>query len=110
MIRRPPRSTLSSSSAASDVYKRQAQKSEVHKNNGELVLQLRNSMCVSLLAVYLNIKFARDWIMNNKKLFNLLLLDDNIIQLQMILHSIERNYLAQETTQKQYYQGSEESQ
>ena len=30
MIRRPPRSTLSSSSAASDVYKRQEEKGPIH--------------------------------------------------------------------------------
>eukprot|EP00658_Telonema_sp_P-2_P046898 TRINITY_DN3527_c0_g1_i1.p1 TRINITY_DN3527_c0_g1~~TRINITY_DN3527_c0_g1_i1.p1 ORF type:complete len:627 (+),score=171.04 TRINITY_DN3527_c0_g1_i1:147-2027(+) len=38
MIRRPPRSTLSSSSAASDVYKRQVLTMELHKDNFEAEL------------------------------------------------------------------------
>eukprot|EP00658_Telonema_sp_P-2_P026645 TRINITY_DN20779_c0_g1_i4.p2 TRINITY_DN20779_c0_g1~~TRINITY_DN20779_c0_g1_i4.p2 ORF type:complete len:108 (+),score=24.94 TRINITY_DN20779_c0_g1_i4:77-400(+) len=45
MIRRPPRSTLSSSSAASDVYKRQPQ-GAVKKEHGQMVcLQYIEYVC-----------------------------------------------------------------
>eukprot|EP00658_Telonema_sp_P-2_P079454 TRINITY_DN767_c0_g1_i9.p1 TRINITY_DN767_c0_g1~~TRINITY_DN767_c0_g1_i9.p1 ORF type:complete len:717 (+),score=171.69 TRINITY_DN767_c0_g1_i9:91-2241(+) len=40
MIRRPPRSTLSSSSAASDVYKRQAHDSEVGTSTSPIVFEI----------------------------------------------------------------------
>jgi len=41
MIRRPPRSTLSSSSAASDVYKRQ-EVTRYQEENGEIYMVLGN--------------------------------------------------------------------
>eukprot|EP00656_Telonema_subtile_P051372 TRINITY_DN6887_c0_g1_i3.p1 TRINITY_DN6887_c0_g1~~TRINITY_DN6887_c0_g1_i3.p1 ORF type:complete len:134 (+),score=23.50 TRINITY_DN6887_c0_g1_i3:83-484(+) len=43
MIRRPPRSTLSSSSAASDVYKRQYQRRVREKRQAEMAKQMKST-------------------------------------------------------------------
>ena len=60
MIRRPPRSTLSSSSAASDVYKRQRMKSPRMKNhNGALQLAQDQARTMAPL-LELNLNLSMD--------------------------------------------------
>ena len=46
MIRRPPRSTHCISSAASDVYKRQEQTTELHQNLGEILKEFQEDVII----------------------------------------------------------------
>ena len=52
MIRRPPRSTLSSSSAASDVYKRQINFSEADKSFGALSDKDKERILLRVNSIY----------------------------------------------------------
>src|SRR5674536_22586 len=56
MIRRPPRSTLSSSSAASDVYKRQDIGFHIDPFSGHRSYERENTKCVKSLALHMKCK------------------------------------------------------
>eukprot|EP00658_Telonema_sp_P-2_P071696 TRINITY_DN60922_c0_g1_i1.p2 TRINITY_DN60922_c0_g1~~TRINITY_DN60922_c0_g1_i1.p2 ORF type:complete len:102 (+),score=13.95 TRINITY_DN60922_c0_g1_i1:118-423(+) len=55
MIRRPPRSTLSSSSAASDVYKRQSEQSCLAKYTQSPLATCSNALVYTLLQVVIGL-------------------------------------------------------
>ena len=98
MIRRPPRSTLSSSSAASDVYKRQVSnkafkrivdKTYIGKNNLSLVTykDVNTSMwayedilCASNTFLNRKDRYIAHWVKEDKNQFNIDTSDLKIVQ------------------------------